>query len=268
MMSKYKVTLKAVLSIAVAVVLLLLAALPVNTLDVRAEEQNQDKQYVIDEAEILTDAQVEKLEKLCKEKSEKCKTDIVILTVNNKLDYSALDQYMLNILTTKYGYNGTGTDCDAVGYVINVNQSIRADRLVVTAGISQDQISNDQMDSVRKSAEKKLKNNDYYAGCVKYVNGMELRLNRNFFFQCMTYLPIKLLIAAAVAIIAVLIMMFNAKAKMTVSGNTYAKGHHGELLGQSDHFINTTVVRRQIQTNHGGGGGGGGGGARSSGGHF
>ena len=64
-------------------------------------------------------------------------------------------------------------------------------------------------------------------------------------------------------------MMFNAKAKMTVDGNTYAKnGIH--VYRREDRFINTTVTTRTIETNNSSGGnsGGGGGNSGSAGGHF
>ena len=81
------------------------------------------------------------------------------------------------------------------------------------------------------------------------------------------YFPVKLAIAAAVAVISVLIMMYNAKSKMTVNGNTYAKDGV-RIHRREDRFINTTVTTRKIQTSSGSKGGGGGGNSGSAGGHF
>lgn len=226
------------------------------------------KQYVTDNADLFTTAEEKKLESLCQKASEDCKTDIIIITMNDGLDGSALDNHVRHILETSYGYQGSGTDCDAIAYVIDMGS--RADRVVTSGNTRNDNITQKQLDHIREAAENKLKNGNYYAGCTKYVNGVERRMNKSLTYQLTLYLPIKLLIAAVVAVVAVLAMMFHAKSRMTVGSNTYARGHQGNLLARDDQYINTTVVTRHIQTNNGSGGGGGGGGGNSgsSGGHF
>ena len=48
----------------------------------------------------------------------------------------------------------------------------RADR-IVTSGRARSSISQSSLDSIRESAEDKLAEGDYYAGCKKYIT--ELR---------------------------------------------------------------------------------------------
>lgn len=79
---------------------------------------------------------------------------------------------------------------------------------------------------------------------------------------------IKLLIALGVAVAAVLTMMHNAKARMTVSSIEYTKDHNFKVNDRRDVFINTTVVTRHIEHNNNSSSSGGGGGNSGYGGHF
>ena len=51
------------------------------------------KTYVIDDAEILSTSEEKHLAELCKAASDKCKLDIVIITMSRNLDGYAMDTY-------------------------------------------------------------------------------------------------------------------------------------------------------------------------------
>jgi uncharacterized protein len=249
---------------AVLATLLVISVAPMFMTSATASETGT-KKYVRDDADVLTDSEEANLQELCETTSKRCKTDIVIITLRTGKDYSVLDDYVRNILETQYGYNGSGTNCDAVAYVIDMVS--RADRIVTSGNTRDSNISQSQLDSIRESAENRLKDGNYYSGCKKYISGIERRMNYDIWYRLGLYLPIKLLISLGVSVVVVLIMMHSAKAKMTVDSGTYSKDHSCDIKKQDDVFINTTVVTRHIQKNNGGGGGRIGN-SGSSGGHF
>lgn len=255
--------------VGVALIMFMMTAAGVmsfKTSEVMAEE-SAGKTYVIDDAGILSTSEEQSLSELCKKASDKCQVDIIVITMNQNLDYSPMDTYLRSILEKQYGYNGTGSNCDAVVYGIDMTS--RADR-IVTSGRARSDISQSKLDSIRESAENRLSDGDYYKGCKKYIQGIERQLNTSIVSKMTYYMPVKLGISAVIAIVAVLAMMSSAKAKMTVSSTEYTKNHNYDVADRRDIFINTTVTTRHIQTSSGSSSGGGssGGNSGSSGGHF
>lgn len=226
------------------------------------------KQYVVDNAGIFTGNEVAKLQAACEKASQGCKTDIVIMTMRQGLDGDTLENYIRNIIETEYGFNGTGKNADAVVYVIDMKS--RVDRIITSGNAKTDTHFQSKLDGIRATAENQLKNSKYYDGCSKYIDGVERVLNRNIGYRLTLDLPIKIGGALVLAIAVVLIMMYHAKSRMTVNGNTYTRDHQCHILGQDDQYINTTVVTRHIQRDNGNNstGGGGGGNSGSSSGHF
>lgn len=223
------------------------------------------KDYVIDDADILTDDEEEYLQNMCTKKSERCKTDIVIITLKTGKDYSVLDNHIRSIINSDYGYNGQSTTSDAIVFAIDMVS--RADR-IVTSGNAKSDISQSQLDGIREKAEKKLADGDYFEGCKKYIKGVERYMNTNIFYRLTYKLPIKIVIAALVTLVIILIMRSSAKAKITVNARNYS-GNDFKVHQRQDTFINTTVVTRRIErSSSGSSGGGGGGNSGSSGGHF
>lgn len=228
------------------------------------------KRYVTDDADIFTDEQERNLQKLCEKSSKACKTDIAIITMSTGMDGTVLDNYVRDIIEKSYGYNPESTEPDAIVYVIDMVS--RADRIITSGNARHDNISQSQLDGIREAAEEKLADGKYYTGCRKFVSGVRRYMDNSIGYKLTLYLPQKLIISLIVAVVAVLVMMHNAKAKITVDSRTYTKNHNFDVRRREDHFINTTVVQRKIESNHssGGssGGGGGGGNSGSSGGHF
>ncbi len=224
------------------------------------------KLHVIDAADIFSTDEEENLAEICRKVSKNCSTDVVVITMRTGKDYSIMDNYIRDIIEKYYGYSGTGTNSDAIVYAIDMVS--RADR-IITSGNARSDISQSQLDDIRINAEDELKEGDYYGGCRKFAKGVERRMNRSIGYRLTLYLPVKIIIAAVIAVAAVLIMMAGAKSKITVNAMTYQNGN--VIVRQSrDNFIRTTVTTRTISSSSssGGGGGGGGGNSGSSGGHF
>lgn len=225
------------------------------------------KTYVIDDADILDDKEEAKLNKMCAKASKGCKTDIVIVTMIQGIDYGVMDEYTKNLLESDYGYNGSGTECDAICYTVDMVS--RADR-ILALGTAKMTLEDRQLDDIRIESEGKLSDADYYGAFKSFVKNVERQLNQSISYKLTWGLPVKIIISAVVALVVVICMMFSAKSRMTVGGTTYTKDHMFNVNMRRDDFINTTVVTRHIEksSSSGGGGGGGGGHSGSSGGHF
>ena len=222
---------------------------------------DSSKEYVYDNAGILTSDEVSKLKSQCKKASEDSECDIVIITTNIGHDYSAMDSYLEQFL------DDNGYSQDAVIY--GVDMKSRADR-IFERGKAYDSMSASKLDSIREASEKYLSDDNYYKAFSKYVKNMNMCMTTSILKKLTYKMWIKLLIALGVAVAAVLTMMHNAKSRMTVSSTEYTKDHNFKVNDRRDIFINTTVVTRHIEHNNSSShsSGGGGGGSRSSGGHF
>lgn len=232
-----------------------------------ASSESTSKNYVTDEAGILSSDEEEKLEKSCEKASKNCRTDIVILTLNTGLDGSSLDSYVRTFTRENgYGYDASSSVPDVIVYVVDMDS--RAVR-VVTSGRAQTDISQSRLQGIVDKTIPRLTDAEYYKACNKYIKLTRRELDESIGYRLFLYFPVKLAIAAAVAIISVLVMMRNAKSKMTVNGNTYARGGL-HIHRREDTFMNTTVTTRRIQSSSGSGsrGGGGRGNSGSAGGHF
>jgi uncharacterized protein len=142
-----------------------------------------------------------------------------------------------------------------------------ADRMY-TQGKAGTDISQETIDDIREACEEKLSDKDYYKAFSKYIKNMNMCMTTSIVKKLTYKMWIKLLIASGVAVAAVLTMMHNAKARMTVSSTEYTKDHNFKVNDRRDVFINTTVVTRHIEHNNSSGSSGGGGGNSGSGGHF
>lgn len=222
---------------------------------------DSSKEYVYDNAGILSADEVSKLKSQCKKASEDSECDIVIITTNIGHDYSTMDSYLEKFL------DDNGYSKDAVIY--GVDMKSRVDR-IFERGKAYDSMTPDKLDSIIEASEKYLAKDNYYKAFSKYVKNMNMCMTTSIVKKLTYKMWIKLLIALGVAVAAVLMMMHNAKAKMTVGSTEYTKDHNFKVNDRRDVFINTTVVTRHIESNNNShsSSGGGGGGSRSSGGHF
>lgn len=255
-MIKINKKIKALMSIIMACMMCVGVLFSIKT-DVYADSS---KEYVYDNAGILTSDEISKLKSQCKKASEDSECDIVIITTNIGHDGSTMDSYLKQFL------DDNGYSKDAVIY--GVDMKSRADR-IFERGKAYDSMSASKLDNIIEASEKYLSKDNYYKAFSKYIKNMNACMTTNIVKRLTYKMWIKLLIALGVAVAAVLVMMRNAKARMTVSSTEYTKDHNFKINDRRDVFINTTVVTRHIEHNNSSSsGGGGGGGSRSSGGHF
>ncbi len=251
------------ISLCIVALFIMSIAINRNVITIYADD---DKSYVTDNADILQSDEIEKLEKMCAKASQNCKTDIFIITLTDNLTEFELDTYLRNMMSTDgFGYNDTYlTDApDAIGFAIDMTS--RKYR-ISSSGNSMSDISQSAMDNMVSGVQEYLSDGDYYTACVKFINSVQRNMNTSIIYKLTRNLTTKLFISIGVATAAVVIMMFNAKSKVTVDSTTYTKDHRFNVNARQDIFVNTTVVTHHIDrsdhssSSDGGGGGSSGGG--------
>ncbi len=235
------------MSLCVVALFIMSIAIDRNVITIYADD---NKSYVTDNAGILQSDEIEKLEKLCKKVSQSCKTDIFIVTLTDNLTDFELDTYLRNMMNTDgFGYNDTylTDDPDAIGFAIDMTS--RKYR-ISSSGNSMSDISQSAMDNMVSTVQEYLADGNYYKACVKFINSVQKNMNTSITYKLTRNLTTKLLISIGVATVVVVIMMFNAKSKVTVDSTTYTKDHRFNVNARQDMFINTTVTTRHIERNN------------------
>ena len=227
------------------------------------------QQKVYDDAGILTSTEESKLQQLCTDAAQTSKIDIIIVTTLDNQGKTSLKYAQDFYSSHEFGYNKASGDC-----VILVIDMEGREVGVRPFGSGQTYLSEVRTDNIISAVKARLTNADYNGACELFVTKMEnymksmpsssdkpgdgntdFTYNQTFSQKLMANMGIKVLIAIGIGVVAVLAMMFNAKAKMSVGCQTYVKDHNFDVRDTRDIFLNTTVVTHKIETNKGGGGG-------------
>ncbi len=222
--------------------------------------------FVTDDASLFTESEAKKLETNCRKASDACKTDIFIVTLYDGKTESQLNDYLKQLMAANgYGYDDTSATLSPNAIGLAVDMKSRKYRITATGNAKSD-ISQSDMDDMLSSVQKKLTNGSYYKAGTVFIDSISSSMNKSLTYRMTKNLPIKLAIAAGVATVVVIIMMLQARAKMTVDSRTYTKDHGYNIHRKEDHFINTTVVKRHIERSSSSSGGGHSSGGNSGGG--
>lgn len=199
-------------------------------------------QHIYDDAGLLSSSEIDTLEGMCKEYSEKDYIDIIILTHN---DPNTVDGeiYIEN-------FNDQKRYLDSVILLVDMS---RRDVIVQGYGIAQDKITSPIATKIAEDVSPYLTDENYSGAFEEYIRLSDKYMNYvPFYFNSLFHIAVALLIG----VITVSIMAFNAGGKMTVSGNNYIDGSNSGLIGRRDDYIRTQVTRIRKPQNNGGGGGG------------
>ena len=210
------------------------------------------QQKVYDDAGILTSTEESKLQQLCVDTAQSSKIDIVIVTTLDNQGKTAMKYAEDFFVAHGFGYDKKNGD--GVLFLIDMQGK---ETWVATSGSAITYLSDD-INNINSAVMTYLKKGDYNGACETFINKTGTYIeneNKTLPEKLLDHILIKVLIAVVVGAVVVLVMMFNAKAKMTVGCQTYVKDHNFDVRDTRDIFINTTVVTRKIQTNNGNGGG-------------
>ena len=254
-------------------------------------------QRVFDYADQLTDEEEDKLEELIHEKERLTLTDIVIVTLNEPLEfyeveyrskYSGIyvgpdtpDKWVMVYADkfwedNNFGYfepqvlDGTDRTGDGVILVDNLYREGPENKVYTwmgTTGKTKLKFSSSMIDSTLDEFYEEVEY-DYYAACVAFVNGYSRRMRGGLHIV----LPQSLLLVVTAMILAIYLgANWRSKAaQKTVTMQTYLDAVNGPEVERKDIFIRKTVSKTSVSSSSGGSGGGhssGGGGSHGGGGH-
>lgn len=203
---------------------------------------NSDIQHIYDEAALLSSSELNDLENMCTEYSQKDNFDIIILTHD---DSSA--EYAKKYISDFY---------DKMLYdnciILLVDMAHRDVFIEDFGNYARSRISSSKIDTIVSEITPYLSAEDYKTAFVKYIEKSDKYIN-----TAPIYLNplLHLVLALAIGAIVVGIMAYNAGGKMTANGNNYIDLNNSGLIGRRDDYIRTHVTRVPKPKNNGGGGG-------------
>lgn len=229
---------------------------------------------VYDNANVLTDAEEEKLREYIAKKEAIYKADFVILTFSQPVEGEEALQYgcrstdwesnMTDIADdfwdeNSYGFN-KGFNGDGSILIDNRYEGQRGEWLS-SSGKVEDALSTRAVENVLYAVD------DYYdsdpcRAYMRYIDTVCSYLDGDKFEVSGTYYLGALFISVIVAAVYAASHLGKNKARDTTTANAYVAGGKPVMNNVRDEFIRKNVVKRQIETSSGSGGGGG----RSSGG--
>lgn len=261
-------------------------------------ERVYGSQRVFDYGDMLSSKEEEKLEAYIHEKEKETCTDIVVVVLNEPLEFYELEyrsRYQGVTVTpdkwvmvyadkfwedNKFGYDqpqvldGTSRTGDGIILVDNNYREGPENKIYTwlgTTGKAERELSSSEIDAILDAFYDEVEY-DYYQACIdmvdKYVN---------------VYVPYKVntepdmrmpfVIAAIVMVVFIAVNWRNKGGKKTVTPKTYLVNQKAIFTRREDIFLRKSVSKVKIESSSGGGGGGGGhhvsggGGSHGGGGH-
>lgn len=225
---------------------------------------DESKQRIFDDANLLTENEIERLEKLAHEHSAKRKTDFIIITTPDA-DGKDIVRFVQDLYDEKaFGYDKPNGN--AAILVLDMSE-----RDVYLAGFykGKKNLDSERMNLIRGKIAPLLSSGKYDEAFsqfietgsqyIRYIPGVN---PESFLFQTWFHI----LLAIGIAALVVGGMAYNSGGKITVNERTYTGDFN--VLERKDIFVNKKVTRRRKpKKNSSSGGGRGGGGGITRGGH-
>ena len=216
-----------------------------------------DAPRVIDEADVLSAADEDKLEQAISLIRDQYRFDVVLLTktsIDGKVPrYYAADYYDYN----GYGY---GESKDGIILLLVTGAGVgNRDYTIVNTGRGEKIFSDSAMDAIEADMLPYLRLSDYPAGMARFVTGVEARLaDYTPAKRAAKVMPVMLLIGLAVGAIAAFSLKFGMRTvRRKADASSYVRQGSFQLSRVQDLYLYTTTTRRKIETSSGGRGGGG-----------
>lgn len=216
----------------------------------------KEKQRIYDFANLLSESEVSKLERLSTQLSEKRETDFIILTTNDTEGKDVV-KYMQDF----YEEQALGYD-KPHGNVAILTLDMQH-REVYLAGFSKAKtyLDNERMNLIRERITPDLTDGNYVKAFKTFMKKsdeyMEFKPGVNpenilfkWWFQLIASLSVGGLIVG--------IMAYNTGGRMTVYEGTYRDNENSKILNRKDQYIRTTISKHKKPSSNNSGGGGGG----------
>ena len=226
-----------------------------------------DQNRVIDDADVLTAAEEEKLEAAISILRETYQFDVVLLTktsIDGKVPaYYAGDYY-------DYGGFGYGKNHDGAILLLVTGKSIGdRDYTVVTTGRGERVLNDDVLYEMEDNFIPYLRVNNFAGGLARFVTDVEARLaSYTPMKRTAQVAPIILIVGIVIGVIVALVLKGQMRTvRRKIGASSYVREGSFHLSRVQDIYLYTTTVRHKIETQSSGGRGGGGGFTGSSGTH-
>lgn len=250
---------------------------------VRTNTECTTEERVFDYADVLTDSEEGKLRQLIAEQEKKTACDIVLVTLNETLEYYQpagsvpvtmndpedwIRAYADDFWDTHYfGYN-TGTEGDGVILVDDWYREPADGRIhtwLSTSGRAYAALGDREISRILDDVYEDIEENPYEAYGA-YVKSFARIINADTEYSSGPVLVIGWFTFLPPILLALVLLAYyyrNRKGRVEVNKNTYVQqkpaGYGVQILQNSDRFLHKHVTRERIQRDdHSGGGGGGG----------
>lgn len=213
---------------------------------------SSSKSFVYDEANILTDDEIAKLDQLADQYSEKRETEFIILTTNDT-DGKDIEQYLQDF----YDANAPGYDRPhGNAAILALDVDVRE---VYVAGFyhAEKYLDNDRIDSLLDQITPDLSDEQYYEAFQSFITisnrymGFKPGIDPEFIFFKWWF---QLLVSIGVGALIVKMMLRHTGGKITVNERTYQDTNRSRVLQRRDHYVRKSVTRRRKPSHHSGGG--------------
>lgn len=217
----------------------------------------EEKRLIYDEAGLLGEESIERLEALALQYGAERETDMIIYTSKNEEN-----EDVLKMTQDFYDEMAPGYDQPHGNAVILTLDM--GNREVYLAGFykAEQYLDDGRLDSIRTKITPYLSNGDYERAFETYLRtaydymGFPPGVDPNFFL----FNPVFQLVASLVfAGLVVGAMTFRTGGLVTVNKRTYEDAGTSGVKRKQDRYLRTTTTKRKIPKNNGSGGGGGGG---------
>lgn len=224
-----------------------------------------EEQRIYDQAELLTNEQIQDLEAQASAYFEEWQTDFIIITTDG-LDGKDLIVYMDDFTDDLAEQFNRAEDNMAVLMMDMETKEIN----LAGYGRAEDLLDNSRLTNIRQQITPDLSDGNYYEAFqqffVKSDEYLGIRAGVNpesIFFN--TY--VQLAAAIVLGLIIVFFMAYNSGGRVTTTGRTYMDQENTRIVSQRDRYLRKTVTRKRKPSNKNSGGGrsGGGGGISSAG---
>ena len=239
------------------------------------ERQNEEcttQERVFDQADVLTDAEEEKLRKLIAKRERQTGCDIVLVTLNESLreyayerqEYVAPDKYVMIYADDFYDEHLFGYDKPWGNGVLFLDNLYREDdgfaySWLTTTGRAEGKYSSGMIDHLLEKSYRWSRLSPYL-GYKAYINQFYHDMNGFGLISINFSVPVILGLSLLLTIFFVVVNLGSEAGKKTTTAKTYVKDGRVKVNHKEDRFIRKSVVQHRIQSSSGGGSGGGGGG--------
>lgn len=225
----------------------------------------ETNQLIYDDANLLSEKEINKLEDLAAKNSSKRETDFIIVTLDGESGID-IEQYMADFYDEKgFGYDKTHGNAVMLGIDLK-------NRDVMLMGFykAKERLDGNRLSKIREHITPDLSDGNYYSAFQKYLSLAEKYIQYrpgvnpdNIFYKTWA----QLLFALGSSVVIIWLLVRNVNPKITINAQTYRDDSKTRIIRKQDHYIRTSLTKRRKPQDSNKSGGGGSSGGRTGGGH-